>query len=204
MQTPRNRFDREWLHAVVRIRSMNSEPDIPVAIRPALVEDAAAIAETHVASWRATYPGIVPQVYLDSLHVPEFEERWRSRLVAASEVSLYVAECAGSICGFAAGGPARQEISGLSGELYAIYLQPGMCSRGIGSRLFWTIAEDLSRSGNRGLYVWVLKENPSRRFYERLGGKPLTSAEIEIGGLALTEISYGWHDLQSCIPSRIR
>jgi hypothetical protein len=47
------------------------------------------------------------------------------------------------------------------------------------------------------MYVWVLKDNPSRGFYERMGGRPLTTAEIEIGGKTLTEVSYGWEDLSA-------
>jgi hypothetical protein len=46
----------------------------PVEIRLATVEDARGIAEAHVASWRATYPGIVPQHYIDSLKVEEFAD----------------------------------------------------------------------------------------------------------------------------------
>jgi GNAT superfamily N-acetyltransferase len=161
----------------------------------ATVEDADAIARTHVASWRATYPGIVPQVYLDSLSVEERAERWRSALIASTGMKIYVAECSEMICGFASGGPARAEITGFSGELYAIYLNPDVQRRGIGSQLFWAIVEDLHSSGHRGMYVWVLKDNPSRGFYERMGGSLLTAAEIEIGGKTLTEVSYGWQDL---------
>ena len=181
---------------------MSTLHTIPVEIRLATVEDADAIARTHVASWRATYPGIVPQVYLDSLSVEERAERWRSALIASTGMKIYVAECSEMICGFASGGPARAEITGFSGELYAIYLNPEAQRSGIGARLFWSVAEDLVSSGHRGMYVWVLKDNPSRGFYERMGGSPLTTAEIEIGGKMLTEISYGWQDLTAAVKHR--
>ena len=47
-------------------------------IRPAVLQDAPSIAHVHVASWRATYPGIVPQSFLDSLDELQFTERWQS------------------------------------------------------------------------------------------------------------------------------
>jgi L-amino acid N-acyltransferase YncA len=178
---------------------MDTPPNILVEIRLATVEDAGAIARTHVASWKATYPGIVPQEYLDSLNTEERAERWRRNLITPSGVNIYVADCSGTICGFASGGPARAQIPGFTGELYAIYLNPEVQFRGIGSRLFWTIAKDLQFSGHRSMYVWVLKENPSRRFYELMGGRPLTAAEIEIGGKILTEVSYGWEDLSAAV-----
>jgi L-amino acid N-acyltransferase YncA len=174
---------------------MGTTPKIPIEIRLATVDDADAIAETHVASWKATYRGIVPQDYLDSLSVQQRADRWRSSLIAPSAMNIYVADLGGAICGFASGGPARAEIPGFSGELYAIYLHPDAFLRGIGSRLFRAITEDLQFSGHRSMYVWVLADNPSRGFYERLGGKPLTAANIEIGGKTLVEVSYGWDDL---------
>lgn len=36
-------------------------------VRSARVEDAGAIARVNVDTWRTTYPGIVPQDYLDAL-----------------------------------------------------------------------------------------------------------------------------------------
>ena len=36
-------------------------------VRPARPEDARRIAEIHVETWRATYPGVVPQEVLDEL-----------------------------------------------------------------------------------------------------------------------------------------
>jgi hypothetical protein len=43
--------------------------------------------------------------------------------------------------------------------------------------------------------VWVLARNPSRRFYEVLGGKRITEQEIVRGGESYVEIAYGWSDL---------
>ena len=161
---------------------MLAQSDNPATIRPATLADATGIAETHVASWKATYPGIVPREYLDGLKVSGSEELWRGALSAPAAPSIFVAEREGTICGFAAGGPARQKMTGYAGELYAIYLHPEVCGLGIGAHLFRTVDETLKCSGLAGLYVWVLADIPSRGFYERMGGKPLTSSVIEIGG----------------------
>jgi hypothetical protein len=44
------------------------------------------------------------------------------------------------------------------------------------------------------MLVWVLADNPSRRFYEALGGAPVRTQHIEFGGTLLEEIAYGWRD----------
>jgi hypothetical protein len=40
--------------------------------------------------------------------------------------------------------------------------------------------------------VWVLALNPSRRFYECLGGKEIGQQQIEQEGHPFVEVAYGW------------
>jgi hypothetical protein len=47
--------------------------------------------------------------------------------------------------------------------------------------------------------VWVLAENPSRRFYGRLGGRPVYEKTVIIGGVPLLEVGYGWQDVHTLI-----
>jgi hypothetical protein len=50
--------------------------------------------------------------------------------------------------------------------------------------------------------VGVLVENPSRGFYERLGGRQLEKKQITIDGHSLTEVAYGWANLQDLLALR--
>lgn len=166
-----------------------------VILRPAVPEDAPAIAATHITSWRSTYPGIIPQTYLDSLNHDEFTERWHMRLTQEPEMLIRVADQEGSICGFAAAGRSRGTVADFAGELYAIYLLKAAQGQGIGSRLFRSMAEALTSLGLNSMFVWVLERNPSCRFYERMGGTRASEMTVEIGGRTLTEVAYGWSAL---------
>ena len=53
----------------------------------------------------------------------------------------------------------------------------------------------MRRRGFDTMLVWVLKDNPCRAFYVRLGGVPAGEKEIEIGGKKLIEAAYGWSDI---------
>jgi L-amino acid N-acyltransferase YncA len=164
------------------------------SIRAATAADARAIAEVHVASWRATYRGIVPDAVLDALSIEEREGRWASSLATPDSRSFaYVAEDdAGRVVGFASGGPRRDGDPAYAGELYAIYLLRGVQGRGIGRRLTEAVARHLEDRGMRSMLVWVLSANPARSFYEALGGRYLGEQQLEMGGATMTEVAYGW------------
>ena len=178
---------------------MREISEAAVTIRPALAGDARAIAEVHVSSWQSTYRDVIPQPYLDALQVEEFADRWQPRLQGESDMCIRVAEREGQVCGFAAGGPARPGPAGFAGELYAIYLQAGAQRRGLGAQLLRSVAQELATTGLGGMFVWVLEENASRRFYERMGGTPAGQESVEIGGAQLLQVAYGWPDLRASL-----
>lgn len=57
------------------------------------------------------------------------------------------------------------------------------------------VADDLASRGFNSLVIWVLKDNPACRFYERLGGRRMAEKVVEIGGKELTDVANVWPDL---------
>jgi L-amino acid N-acyltransferase YncA len=80
-----------------------------ITIRQATAADAREIARVHVASWKTTYQGIVPQDYLDALDVRLRTERWEEEF-ARGDSHIFVAEDGGTIYGFISGGLLRESI----------------------------------------------------------------------------------------------
>ena len=167
-------------------------------VRNASFADAAAIARVHMASWRTTYPGIVPQAYLDSLEEGEFAARWKGRLQnAGAGIAIFVVERAGQVIGFAAGGPLREPVLSYDGELHAIYLLAEAQRSGMGRALVREVARALASRGFRSIIAWVLAANPARGFYEHLGAIEVAQKTASIGGLELLERGYGWPSLEA-------
>jgi GNAT superfamily N-acetyltransferase len=168
----------------------------PAHIREARQEDASAIARVHVDSWRSTYRGIVPEGFLAEMSYQDFEDRWGGwlRNVGEPRLAYRVAELpSGRIVGFATGGPRHGPLyTGYAGELYTLYLLREHQRAGIGRRLMGSVARELAEGGTYSLLAWVLARNPSRSFYEAVGGELLGSQEIKIGGARLEEVAYGW------------
>jgi GNAT superfamily N-acetyltransferase len=166
-------------------------------IRQATPADAAAIAHVQIEGWRTTYRKIVAEEFLDRLSHEERTHQWiegfrRSELIAFVGVD----EAMGPVA-FAASEPERTARGDYQGELYAIYILDEWRGRGIGRQLVSRTAGSLVTSGLRGMLVWVFEDNPSRRFYESLGGTLVDKQPIEIGKQTLTEVAYGWDDLKA-------
>ncbi len=76
-----------------------------------------------------------------------------------------------------------------------MYLLEGVQRQGLGTLLIRRFVRELRSVGFKSMAVWVLGRNPSRRFYEALGGRAITEQQIERGGESYVEIAYGWRDL---------
>src|SRR5262249_38607513 len=99
------------------------------------------------------------------------------------------------IIAFAAGGPERDGDRIYRGELRAIYIIQRHQRQGHGRRLTGAVARQLLLDGFDSMLVWVLAENPSRAFYDALGGIVVNSKMIESGGRDLQQVAYGWSDI---------
>jgi ribosomal protein S18 acetylase RimI-like enzyme len=169
-------------------------------IRKAKVEDAGAIAHVHVESWKTTYAGIVSDVFLASLNKEERTQSWQEKILAAN-ISILVAEEETGIFGFAAGGTIREKLDDYDAELYAIYLLRERQRQGVGKTLSLTLASALQTQGYTSMLVWVLEQNPSVSFYQRLGAVQITRKIINIGGADLQELAFGWQSLDRFIAA---
>src|SRR4051794_9171383 len=116
-------------------------------IRSALPADAAAIALVHHTSWKETYPGLIPQPYLDSLDLGKRTAQWEGKLARGAQ-SVFVAELGGRVAGFASGGAPQQPELGFESELYAIYLLREAKGRGLGRELFERVADAMRSKGH--------------------------------------------------------
>ena len=166
-------------------------------IRRARIDDAAAIARVHVESWRTTYAGMLPQRMLLKLSSAEHEARWWRHVLGRFRRRhfVYVLEDeAAGVVGFASGGAARDRELAYDGEVYALYLLDQYHGGGFGKALFVALSARLVKECGPSLVVWVLGSNPSRFFYEALGGRQVARRTDRMGGVEVEEIAYGWAD----------
>ena len=185
-----------------------------ITVRRARPGDAVAIGAVHVAAWRSAYPGILP----DALPRRASRRRGRRPITTARSAAAYgvhVATASGvdaarpggrlrggrlrhrrPVAPAAAGPPRLGE-----GEIETLYVLDDWRERGLGRRLMRAAAANLAGAGCRSAFVWVLRDNPSRWFYERLGGKAVAEATISVGGTRVVQTAYVWSPIERLVQA---
>ena len=163
-------------------------------LRPATLNDTAAIAEINVIVWKATYPGILPQDYLDRLTVEDKLTHYEQRL-RRHPLPLVVEDSVGRIVGYSIF-ELRSETEEYTAELTALAVLPELQGQGLGKRLLKATAKVLHAERHRNFCTWVLKENIlARVFYEHCGGVFAGEKTFEIDELTIPEVCYGLLDM---------
>jgi len=164
-------------------------------VRRATLEDACHIARVHVSSWQTSYKHLLPATYLDTLEVSAREARWNA-IFERNESSTFVALLEGEVVGFVSAGPMLSSIGDFQGEIHALYTLERVQGKGVGRLLFAAAQNHLLEQQFSDMALWVLWDNPARGFYEHVGGHLLDfQREIEIGGVKLLEVAYGWRTI---------
>ncbi len=166
-------------------------------IRPAKTSDAKAIARIHVETWQNTYAGVLPDAYLTGLTPSERLGMWQSILARHDHgLTMVVEDGESGVIGFGNAGPVRREglpeDSVWSGEIYTLYLLPDWHGQGIGRDLLHSLFNRLKRLRRDQVILWVLEANPTRFFYEAMGGRLVARRRERFAGVMLDELAYGW------------
>ncbi len=182
-----------------------------IAVRRARPSDAPLIGAVHVAAWRSAYPGILPDSFLANLSVTRQAGYYDRQIRSANGV--YVAIASGQdvpagakprLVGYTTVGRTRGTLPGgfaADGEIETLYVLDDWREHGVGRRLIRTGAAHLAAAGSRAAYLWVLRANPSRWFYQRMGGRLVAEAETRVAGVTVPQTAYGWDPIERLIAA---
>lgn len=165
-----------------------------IRVRRALTADAPSIGAVHVTAWRNAYAGILPSGYLTGLSMPRHAAQYDASIRAGDGVYVAIAArpgAAAGVVGFVTVG--RPRVRGLAeGEVQTLYVLDDWREHGLGRRLLAAGAAHLKTAGCRSAFLWVLRDNPSRWFYQRLGGRPAAESDTRVAGVAIPQVAFVW------------
>ncbi len=182
-----------------------------IRIRRGAKADAASIGRVHVETWQAAYAGLLPDSLLAAMSDVR-QSAWWSRLLAdpGEARGVFVADDQEmGVVGFGSCGPVRDPPEGLDpstslrtggresrvGEVYTLYVEPDFQNQGLGRRLLDALFRQLRADGCDTAVLWMLADNPSRFFYEGLGGERIGQRVDTMAGVDVEELAFGWRDL---------
>jgi GNAT superfamily N-acetyltransferase len=147
-----------------------------------------------VASWKATYRGLMPDEYLDNLSVHDRIGWWELRLtepVRPRSALLVAEDDTGFVCGFGALWPNVESPAGVV-ELPQLYLVPSAWGHGIGYALMSKLAARAAELDYSEIVLWVHPDNArARRFYDSFGWVPSGEERTEeVWGVVVSEVQY--------------
>jgi ribosomal protein S18 acetylase RimI-like enzyme len=170
-----------------------------ITIRAARLDDAGPIARLDVETWQATYAGILGTPYLAGLSSARREGGW-THVIRRDPGSVLVAINGDDVVGFGSCGACRGEPN-FSSEVFTLYVAPDWQNQGIGRRLLLAMFGRLVAQGHGSAVIWVLRDNPARFFYQRLGGQEVRRKLLPFNGTEVAASGYGWRDLPGYVSA---
>jgi ribosomal protein S18 acetylase RimI-like enzyme len=168
-------------------------------VRQARMDDVAAIARIEVETWRVTYAGMLPDRVLVGMSERRQRSTWAGLVRFRPGDVVVVEQDANEVVGFGNCGAQRDPSLPYAGEIFTLYVAPDAQNRGVGRHLVGALFARLQSNSRNSALIWVIKANPSRYFYERVGGKLVLTRRIRVGGELVDAVAYGWPDLSATI-----
>ncbi|MGY1750622.1 N-acetyltransferase family protein [Modestobacter sp. SYSU DS0511] len=166
-----------------------------VSVRPAVADDAAAIARVQVVTWRTAYREVLPDEVLDGWDDDAAASTWRRSVDTPPSPAhrVFVAQERESVVGLAACAPAEDDPGSGLLEIVALAVEPRWGRRGHGSRLLAAVADAARTLGAPGLVMWLpAADTVTARFLAGAGWAPDGWTRILDAGSA-TVPQERWH-----------
>ncbi|HLR66566.1 GNAT family N-acetyltransferase [Virgibacillus alimentarius] len=170
------------------------------SVRKAVYTDAETIATIHVNTWKSTYTDLLEERDLTNMTYENRKTLWETvlRLKKREQCTFVICDDE-KIVGFISGGPERTKRFAYDGEIYTIYILDEYQKKGLGAKLLKAFAQEMKGMNYHSILVWVLKQNPSSRFYERYLAKSVGEEAITVGEGSYQETAYGWDSIDELL-----
>ena len=162
-----------------------------IIIRDVTENDLPSVVDIQIEGWRAAYKGIVDDNTLNGMNR---DERIEKRKKDYRENRFIVAELNNEIVGFCRfidSNKFTQDMSEIDCELGALYVKPDLKYNGIGTKMFEFVLNEFKNKSKTKMIVWCLKDNePSKKFYKKMGGEIIKERTIEIDNKNYLEVGF--------------
>ena len=162
-----------------------------ILIRNIKEEDIEDVVDINIKGWKLAYKGIIEDEFLNNI---SREEKIEKRKMDYKENGFIVATKNDKVVGFCRyidNINKTTETPEADCELRALYVKPELKRKGIGKKLFEYALNEFKNLGKRKMIIGCLKDNePSKKFYEKMGGSVIKERLIHIGNRDYEEVIF--------------
>ncbi|MDR3440168.1 GNAT family N-acetyltransferase [Telmatospirillum sp.] len=173
-------------------------------VRLARIIDAPAIAALEVETWRTAYAGILSDEVLVGMSSVGRVGFWADQLDRSTRGVWVWEDNSGSILGFGQCGRQFDRTLPFDGEIAMLYVHPDAQDCGIGRQILLALLATLLTSECPSALAWVLRANPARFFFERMGARLFVERQIAVVGQLVDAQGYGWDDVSVVLEQWVR
>ena len=165
-----------------------------IIIRKVEEKDIPSIADIQVNGWKTAYKGIIDDIVLNTMNKEEKIERLKSNY---KKNGFIIAELKNEVVGFCRyinSNEFTPDMQNIDCEITALYVKSNLKYNGIGTMLFQFVIDELKRENKTKMILWCLKDNePSKKFYTKIGGRIVKEREIEIANKNYFEVGFEYN-----------
>lgn len=165
-----------------------------IIIRNIEEKDIPNVVDIQINGWKSAYKGIIDDNVLNSMNR---DKRIEKRKNDYKENGFIVTELNNQVVGFCRyidSNKFTQDISDIDCELLALYVKPNLKYNGIGTKMFQFVTEEFKKKHKTKMILWCLKDNePSKKFYTKMGGRIIKERTIEIGEKEYLEVGFEYN-----------
>lgn len=162
-----------------------------IKIRNIEEKDIPSVVDIKISGWQVAYKGIIEDNILNSMNREKIIEKLKNNY---KENGFIVAELNNEIVGFCSyidNNKFTPDITYIDCELSALYVKPNLKYNGIGTKLFRFVTNEFKNKNKTKMILWCLKDNePSKKFYTKMGGEIIKERIIEIGQKSYYEVGF--------------
>lgn len=167
-----------------------------IIIRNVRKEDLPSVVDIKIKGWQSAYKGIVDDAYLTNLsserdkRIKKMEKNYMTNGFIVAELNNEVV----GFCRYIFDNSFSPEIDDIDCELCAIYVKPDLKYSGIGTKMFSYVVNEFKKNNKYKMVLWCLKDNePSKKFYTKMGGKIIKEKDVEIGDKQYKECCFKYN-----------
>ena len=166
-----------------------------IIIRNIKEEDIPSVVDIQINGWKTAYRGIVGDEYLNSMNRKERIEKIRNSYKGNGFIFAEKNNEVVGFCRYVDNNSFTPNAQDVDCELTALYVRPDLKYNGIGTKLFQFVKNEFKEKNKTKMILWCLKNNePSKKFYTKMGGEIIKERAIEIGEKEYLEVGSRYYN----------